>query len=152
MRDNLFLLTAEDGIAEDFPEHLLRPRSNILCLGRLCRPSVLYLYCHRLPAVAHWPNISGFYAGATHSAKMAAKTGRHLPDFCLWSKQTQQKSDMQLALMVATGATTMGDQLVVARVQAERVVAPAEPDITLRSPESHAAILRRSSAHVHAGP
>ena len=152
MRDNLFLLAAKGGIAEDFPEHLLRPRSNILCLGWRCRPSVLYLYCHSLPAVAHWPNISGFYSGATHSATVTAKASGHLPNCCLRSKQTQQKSDMQLALMVATGATTMGDQLVVARVQAERVVAPAEPDITLRSPESHAAILRRSSAHVHADP
>jgi hypothetical protein len=57
---------------------------------------------------------------------------------------------MQLALMSAPGTATMGDQLVIACVEAEGVIPPAEPHITLRSPKYHAAIVRRPAQRVHA--
>ncbi len=50
---------------------------------------------------------------------------------------------MQLALVLAPGSAAVGDQFVVARVEAESVLSPPASRITSWIPAAHAAIVRR---------
>jgi hypothetical protein len=57
---------------------------------------------------------------------------------------------MELTLVLAPGAAAVGDQFVIARVEAEGVFSRPEPDIAAWSSGTHAAILRRCDPAVHA--